>query len=173
MKTIISITFFLSALSLTIHAQVGKQVSNVQLGDVNNAAKNIPYLGNKVFTLFYVDPDVQDVTDPLSDALNAKKYPKEKYGAIGVVNCKDTWFPNSAILAKAKQKQNKFPESLILLDKNYTLTNSWGLGKCDNIAMIVVVGKDSKIKYIKAIKSKEEGHSIISDVLKVIDSEIK
>jgi hypothetical protein len=173
MKTIISITFFLSAFLLTTNAQVDKQVSNVQLVDVNNMGKSIPYLGNKVFTLFYVDPDVQDVTDLLSDALNAKKYPKEKYGAIGVVNCKDTWFPNSAILAKAKQKQNKFPESLILLDKNYILSNSWGLGKCDNIAMIIVVGKDSKVKYIKAIKSKDEGYNITPAVLKVIDSEIK
>jgi predicted transcriptional regulator len=173
MKTIVSITFFLSVFLFATQAQVGKSVTNVKLVDVNDVAKNIPYLGNKVFTLFYVDPDVQDVADPLSDALDAKKFPKDKFGAIGLVNCKDTWFPNSAILTKARQKQEKFPESLILLDKNYILRNSWGLGDCNDIAMVIVIGKDTKIKYAKAVKSQDESKDILPTVLKIIEEELK
>jgi hypothetical protein len=172
MKTIIGMAFLFSAMGFTVNAQVGTQVSNVKLMDVNDAVKGIPYLGTKVFTLFYIDPDLQDVTDPLSDALYAEKFPKEKYGAIGVVNCKDTWIPNSAILLKARQKQEKFPESLILLDRKYFLSNAWGFGDCDDIAMIIVVGKDSKIKYSKAVKSQDECRDIIPVVTKIIKVEL-
>ena len=173
MKTIISITFFLSAFLFATQAQVGKSVSNVKLVDVNDVVKNIPYLGNKVFTLFYVDPDVQDVVDPLSDAIDAKNYPKGKFGAVGAANCKDTWFPNSTILYKARQKQEKFPKSLILLDKGYILRNTWGFGDCNDIAMVIIVGKDSKIKYAKAVKSQNECKGIINAVLKTIEEELK
>jgi len=154
-------------------AQVGKTVPNVEFIDVNGVAKNLPYLGNKVFALFYVDPDVQDVVDPLSDAINARKFPKDKFGAIGMANCKDTWIPNTAIIYKARQKQAKYPESYILLDKSYILQKAWGLGSCNDVAIIIVVGKDSKIKFIKAIKSQEEAKSLISNVLRLIDSELK
>lgn len=173
MKRIISISFFLSAFLFATQAQVGKLVPNVKLVDVNDVVKSIPCLGNKVFTLFYIDPDVQDATDPLSDTLDAKKYPKDKFGAIGAVNCKDTWFPNGTILYKARQKQEKFPESLILLDNSYILRNAWGLSDCNDIAMVVVVGKDSKIKYAKAVKSQEECKGIISATIKIIEEELK
>jgi len=173
MKTFIGITFFLSAFLITVQAQVGKSVPNVKLTDVNNVVKNIPYLGNKVFILFYVDPDVKDVVDPLSDAIDAKNYPKDKFGAVGAANCKDTWFPNGTILFKARQKQDKFPKSLILIDKNYILRNTWGFGDCNDIAMVIVVGKDSKIKYAKAVKSQDECKGIITAVLKIIEEELK
>lgn len=173
MKTKIIFVGLLVLISVYSIAQFGKTVTNVKLVDVNDVVKNIPYIGNKVFTVFYVDPDVQDIVDPLSDALNARKFPKNKFGAIGMANCKDTWIPNSAIIYKAHQKQEQYPESLILLDKSYILQKAWGLGSCDNVAVIIVVGKDSKIKYIKTIKSQEEAKVLISTLLKIIDSELK
>lgn len=90
-----------------------------------------------------------------------------------MVNCKDTWFPNSAILAKAKQKQNKFPESVILLDKDYVLSNTLGLGKCNDMAVILVIGKDAKIKFAKSIKTEAECRSISSTVIKIIEEELR
>lgn len=57
---------------------IGQEISSIQLLDANDAPKAIPYVGTKVITLFYTDPDVKDINDPLSNAIKAKKYPKEK-----------------------------------------------------------------------------------------------
>jgi predicted transcriptional regulator len=140
---------------------------------MDNSTVALPYLGEKTFVLFYIDPDVQDVIDPLSEALDAKKYPTEKFGAIGVINCKDTWIPNAAILAKARQNQEKFPKSLVLLDKDHTLPKAWKLGECNGSAKILVVGKDEKIKYIQTITSKDECRAITNQVLNIIETELK
>lgn len=173
MKKLRFVFLGLGLLSLTANAQVGKTVSNVKLLTVNDAPKTISCLGNKAFTLFYVDPDVRTVTEPLSDAIKAKKYSKDKYAAVGVVNCKDTWLPNAAIISESKKKQTKFPESLILLDKDNSLSKAWALGKCDDLAQVLVIGKDGKIKYCKAIKTEEECKAIVPTVLKVLDAETK
>jgi len=158
--------------SFIAHSQVGNKVPVVTLTDVNNASVALPYLGEKLFVLFYVDPDVQEIIDPLSEALDAKKYPTNKFGAIGVINCKDTWIPNAAILAKARQKQDRFPKSLVLLDEDYALPNTWNLGKCNGIAKIIVVGKDKNIKYLETVKSGEECKNCISAVIRTVESDI-
>lgn len=172
MYRIIFLSFFILIFSILCKGQEGKVVSNVNLIDANNKPTNIPYLWQKTFVLFYVDPDVQEITDPISDALNAKKYPVEKFGAVGVVNCKDSWFPNGAILSRARQKQKKFPESLILIDKNQELRQTWGFSNYNDVAVIVVVGKDSAVKLTKTIKSKDEAQTILPEVLKAVETEI-
>jgi uncharacterized protein len=173
MKEIIALSAILLFFSFSINAQNRKNIQNVKLVDLNNVSKNIPYLGEKVLTLFYVDPDVQEITDPLADALDKKKYPIEKFGAIGVVNCMDSWVPNTIITTVMQLKQKQFPEASILFDRSYLLRNEWTFGKCDNLAMILVVGKDSKIKFIRAVKSQDECRDIISSIIKIIEDELK
>lgn len=172
MKKVLALVLGSLLISIAAFAQVGKAVPNIKLVDVNDQTKTIPFLGKKVFSLFYVDPDVRDTTVPLEDALNAKKFPKDKFAAIGVINCKDSWIPNKAILMKTREKQQKFPESLILLDEAYTLSNSYGLGACDGYAVILIVGKDAKIKYRKNISTKEEAKAIIPAVIKTVEAEL-
>lgn len=84
MRTLIILSVFLSAILNTVKAQVGKSIENVKLIDVTNAPKSLPYVSEKVFALFYIDPDVQDINDPLNDALNAKKFPKTEFRAVGI-----------------------------------------------------------------------------------------
>lgn len=172
MYRIISLSFFILAFSTLCNGQEGKTVSNVNLIDVNDKPTIIPYIGQKTFVIFYVDPDVQEITDPISDALNEKKYSVEKFAAIGVVYCKDSWFPNSAILSKARQKQKRFPESLILIDKNLKLSQAWGFNNCNDLAVIVVIGKDSIIKLIKTIKTEDEARTILSEIIKTVEFEM-
>jgi len=167
---------FLAAIAalviITTSAQTGRKVNNIQLKDVNDAAKFIPFLGEKMIVLFYVDPDVQDITDPLIDSLNARKFPNEKLVVAGIVNCKDTWIPNSAIFSKARQKQRMFPNSYVLLDKSYIMPDSWGLGNCNDKAMLIVIGKDSKIRFSKNIGSKAECGKYIREIMQLIETEI-
>ncbi|MDP4208030.1 MAG: YtfJ family protein [Bacteroidota bacterium] len=173
MKRVLFSLLFVSALFAgQAFGQVGKSVSPLQLIDANDKPKAIPSIGKKVIMIFYTDPDVKDVNDPLSEVVKAKGYPKDKYQAIGVANCKDTWIPNSGIRMKARQKEKQFPESLILLDENHTLAQAWGLGDCNGAGVVVIIGKDSKVKFVRNIKNAAESKAAISSVLKILDEEI-
>jgi Predicted transcriptional regulator len=173
MKGKIKILVCLFAFISSANAQVGKTVSNVKLVDVKDTPRNLPFIGEKVLAVFYIDPDVQDVADPLTDALEARKFPKERFGAIGIVNCKDTWIPNNAIIAKSRQKQERFPQSVIMLDKSAQLTSAWQLGRSNNAAIVIIVGKDSKIKLIKTVKSREESKALIASLIRAVEDELK
>jgi uncharacterized protein len=173
MNKAIVLSILLLCFNFSINAQNRKTIQQIKLVDLNGIPRNIPYLGEKVLILFYVDPDVKEITDPISDALDEKKYPINKFGAVGVVNCKDSWVPNKLITTGTQLKQEKYPESSILLDKNYILSTTWSLGMCDNVAKIVIVGKDSEIKFVKAIKSQDECKDIIPLVIKIIEDEIE
>jgi uncharacterized protein len=162
----------LCLVSLALNAQIGRAVTTVKLIDPNDKPKSIPYVGERVIALFYTDPDVKDVNDPLSDAIKAKNFPKDKYAGIGIANCKDTWLPNAGIRMKARQKEEQFPGSIIMLDENHTLSTAWALGSSDDAAVVVIIGKDSKIKYVKSIKNQDESKAMIAAVLKIIQDEI-
>jgi len=153
-------------------AAVGKVVSSVKLVDSKNDPKDIPFLGEKTIVIFYNDPDVKDVNDPLSEALKAKNFSKEKYLGLGIANCKNTWAPNSAIRMMVRKKEKQFPGTLILLDEKLLLAKAWGLGDCDGISVVVVIGKDFKIKFVKKIKTQEESKALIPTVIKIIQDEL-
>ena len=169
-----SLIFFLVMANLYAQqtATVGKTLSSLQLVDPNDAPKAIPFIGAKVIAIFYTDPDEKDVNDPLSDAIKAKNFPKDKYAGIGIANCKDTWIPDAAIRMKARQKEKQFPGSIILLDTKRDLSKAWGLGDCNGLGVVIIIGKDAKIKFIKNIKTQEESKAIISAVLKIIQEEL-
>jgi predicted transcriptional regulator len=162
----------LFALNGSIQAQIGKTVSNVKLADPNDNPKEIPDLGSKIVMVIYTDPDVKDVNDPLSDAITAKAFPKDKYRGLGIANCKDTWIPNAGIRMKSRQKEKQFPGTVILLDVNNYLPKAWGLSVCDEAGVVVIIGKDKKIKYIKYVKTQEESKAITPEVIKIISEGI-
>jgi predicted transcriptional regulator len=167
---ILIIIFILSAAS--VYSQVGKSVSPIKLKNVQDNETTIPNIGKKVVVIFYLDPDVQEVNDPLSDVLDKEQFPVDKFSAIGIVNCKDTWLPNAGIRAKAKSKQEHFPKSIILLDEENSLANAWKLKNCDDRLIVLIIGTDSKVKYLKALSSIEESKAYIPEFIKSIKDEI-
>jgi hypothetical protein len=168
--SLLFVLFF--AVNANIIAQMGKNIATVTLSDTDNKAKEIPFIGEKVVMIQYTDPDVKDVNDKLSDAVRAKKFPKEGYQGIGIANCKDTWFPNSAIRSKSRQKEKQFPGSVILLDEKHILSDAWQLGDCNGCGVVIVVGKDKVVRFFRKIKTEEESQAAIAEVLKVLDKEI-
>lgn len=173
-KSIIFISIAVSLLYFTIAfgASVGQQVGNVKLLDPNDNPKLIPGLGTKVITIMYTDPDEKDVNDPLSDAIKAAKFSLAKYQGIGIANAKRTWIPNSAIRYKSRQKEKQFKGSVILIDESKLLEKKWALGNGEDVGIVIVIGKDKKIKYIKKVKTKKESKAISGEVLSVIKAEI-
>lgn len=157
---------------LALQANVGKAVSNVKIKTPDDKTSAIPFLGQKVLVIFYTDPDVKDVNDALSDAIKAKNYPKEKYTGVGIANCEDTWLPNSMIRYAGRQKQSKYPSSVILVDDDHILSKAWDLGNCDELGYVMVIGTDTKIKFAKAVKSQAESKAIIPTVIGIIEAEL-
>lgn len=173
------ITLFISTfLYLTLspitpfEGTVGNTVNNVKLKNAQDKEMELPFFGEKVLAVFYNDPDSKDVNDPLSDALKAHKFPKEKYAGIGIANCAETWLPNSLIRHGVKEKELKYPGAIILIDADKVLSKSWSLGNCDDNSCILIIGKDHKIKYISHVKNQEESKAIIQNVIKVVENEI-
>lgn len=150
-------------------ASVGQTLSNVKIRNANDNPVWIPDFGKKVLSIFYADPEGADLNDPLADAIKAKKFPKSKYRGIGIANLKDTWKPNSLIRMMVRRKIAKY-NSTILTDPNRIVPGKWGLGNCDDTSVVIIIGKDKKVKFIK--KGKVRGSGIVK-VLNLIASEIK
>ena len=81
----------------------------------------------KVTAIFYVDPDLKDLNAKFSEALQAKKYSKEKFQSIAIINMKATWAPNFAIRSSLRKKQKQFPHTLYLRDRKRHLISAWGI----------------------------------------------
>jgi predicted transcriptional regulator len=177
-----NLTFFagllgcLYLLPFAVNAQtgevVGKTMTSLMISDPNNQPKQIPFVGEKVLLLQYTDPDVKDVNDKLSDAVKAKKFSDKLYQGIGIANCKDTWIPNMGIRMKARQKEKQYAGSVIMLDEDHVLPKALGLGDCNGFGVLIVVGKDKVIKYMKKIASEDESQKAIPEVVKLIEEEI-
>ncbi len=170
--TLISLLLVLCGTKSFTQNLVGKSIQNITIKDANAKTCNLPHLGEKVLVVFYTDPDAKDVNEPLSTAIKNRKFAIEKYQGIGISNSKDTWLPNAVIQYAAREKQKKYPNSIILIDENHTLSKAWSLDNSDNSGYVILIGKDKKIKYIRLIKSQDESKTIIKDVLRIIEDEI-
>lgn len=167
-----SISFIFTGVLVAMQNNLGKTITNVKIKTPDDKASNIPHIGEKVLLVLYTDPDVKDVNDPLSDAVREKHYPKEKYVGIGIANCEDTWLPNSMIRYAGRQKQSKYPNSVILVDDDHTVSKSWELGNCNELGYVLIIGKDLKIKFSKAIKNQAESKSIIPIIISTLEAEM-
>ena len=143
------------------------------ISDPNNQPKQIPFVGEKVLLIQYTDPDVKDINDKLSDAVKAKKFDEKLYQGIGIANCKDTWIPNMGIRMKARQKEKQYAGSVIMLDEARVLPTTLGLGDCNDKGVLIVVGKDKVIKYMKKITSEKESRNATAEVIGLIEEEMK
>ncbi len=133
-------------------------------GKTDGSAWNSHMLKGRVFVLFYVDPDERSTNEEFSQALKDKKFDKQKYGSVAIVNMAATWMPDFAIASKLKTKQEKYPNALYVKDKKKVLVQKWGLA--DNASNIVIFGKDGKVLYFKKGKlAKDE----ISKVFQLIE----
>ena len=152
---------------------VGKTLSALMITDANNEPKAIPFVGEKVLLIQYTDPDVKDINDKLSDAVKARKFDAKLYQGIGIANCKDTWIPNAGIRMKARQKEKQYAGSIVMLDEKLVIPASLGLGDCNESGVLLIVGKDKVVKYMKKIKSEGESQQATAEVIAVLDEEMK
>lgn len=152
---------------------VNQSLSNLNIKDANDVPARIPDFGSKVLTIFYNDTEAADLSDPMSDALKAKNFPESKNRGIGIANLKDSVAPNWLIRKIIKGKIAKY-NTTILTDVDQTVPRSWGLGDCNNKSVCIIIGKDSKVKYVKYLdKYHPATQADIDQVVKVVADLVK
>jgi predicted transcriptional regulator len=150
----------------------GTVVNSIKIRDASDNPAYIPDIGKKVVTIFYADPDVSDVNDPLADALKAKKYSKTSYKGMGIAYLADTGKPNFIIRMVIRRKIKKY-NSTILTDVDKTVAKKWNLGSTNGFSIVIVIGKDKKVKYIQKVKTAAQSRAIIGKVTGIIEKELK
>ena len=159
MKKIVAAVAILASLNLWA-INVGEKPAEVTIsGENGGMAKdaspwNSKSIKDKVYVMFYVDPDEKDLNEAFSDALKAKNYrEKGAYGSIAVVNLAATWKPNVIIESLLKSKQEEFPNTIYVKDKNSVLVKEWDLA--DNNSDIIIFDKDGTVLFYKAGKMED------------------
>lgn len=151
-------------------ASVGQEVSNPQLRDANDNPTTIPDFGTHVIALTYTNKKAGDFGDPMNDAMKARKYGKDVYMGLGVVNMKDSSGIPDFLIRKAVQSKIEKYKSPILTDPDLTLARAWSLGNCKDKSVLIVIGKDKKIKYLRYTDNSNPWNKADVDVvLKIVD----
>jgi hypothetical protein len=157
--------------------QVGATIENVTIQDANKQPTQIPNLGKKVLLLLYTDPDVADQNDPFGDQAKAANLDQTHFQSIGIANLEDAPAkPNWIIRVIMRGKIKKY-DVLILADPDRSLAKAWDLGDCNNKSVVLLVGKDKKLKYFKkgaisTVKDPATGKSEADKVIELIQQQI-
>jgi len=110
---------------------------------------------DKVYVMFYVDPDEKDVNEHYSQALKVEKEAKRlQFQSIAVINLAATWKPNFVIEKILKSKQKEFPDTIYVKDKNSVLVKAWDIA--DDSSDILIFDKTGKLLFYKAGKMSNE-----------------
>jgi uncharacterized protein len=169
------VTFlFVVFLGISLDAvMIGEIPKNVVLsGDNGGLVKdgsewNSAKLKDKVLVMFYVDPDEKDLNEPFADALKAKKFDREKFGSVAVINMAASWKPNFAIQMALEAKQKKFPHTLYVKDMKSLIVKEWGVA--DDNSDILIFSKTGELLFNKDGKLNEEE---IAEALKIIEENL-
>ncbi|MCP4603440.1 MAG: hypothetical protein GY847_23465 [Proteobacteria bacterium] len=171
---------FFVVLKFAIAAGVGQKLSNIKVLTVKKEPAKIPEWGKKPLYVIYVDPDVDDkpeqvITSGLKKAYQDGRLNRENFLGMGIVNMKDTWIPNVVIrnvIKKSIERREKngipFKYSPIYVDAEHSLKNGWKLGDCDDVDVVMVIGKDMKLKYIGRIKTRQDAKSVSPKIIKAL-----
>ena len=162
----------LMALNLSA-VTVGEVPSSVVIDGDNGgmvqdgSAWNSSTVSDKVYVMFYVDPDEKDTNNEFSATLKEKKYDRSNYGSLAIINLAATWKPNFVIESILEGKQEEFPDTIYVKDKNSVLVNEWKVE--DDASNILIFSKRGELLFYKSGKMSKED---ISNAIKIIEDNL-
>jgi len=153
--------FMLVVMVFTLNAiEIGEKPKNIIIQNddggyaKDSSAWDSSSIKDKVYVMFYVDPDEKDTNEHFVQALKAKKYDRASYGSIALINLAATWKPNFVIESILKSKQEEFPHTIYVKDKSSILVKEWKVA--DDASDVLVFSKDSKLLFYKSGKMNED-----------------
>jgi len=156
MKHFVKLLIFVFAVVLLTQAaqaiEMGKVPPTAELkeklgGRLDGKPWSSAELQGKVSVLFYVDPDEKDTNNDASEALNAEKFPEDKYQSFGIINMAATWMPNFAISSALKDKQKRYPKTIYVRDYKKVLVKAWNIA--DNSSDVLAFDKKGVLIFRK------------------------
>lgn len=154
MKLKLLLVSLLATLSLNA-ATIGEVPKSVTISNENGgyvedgSAWNSSSIKDKVYVMFYVDPDEKDVNEHYSAALKAEKEASRlSFQSIAVINLAATWKPNFVIEKILKSKQEEFPNTIYVKDKSSVLVKEWQIA--DDASNILIFAKDGTLLFYKS-----------------------
>ncbi len=133
----------------------------------DGSAWNSSSIADKVYVMFYVDPDEKDTNNEFSATLKEKKYDRSNYGSLAIINLAATWKPNFVIETLLESKQEEFPDTIYVKDKNSVLVNEWKVE--DDASNILIFSKRGELLFYKSGKMSKED---ISNAIKIIEDNL-
>lgn len=168
MKKIWTILLFILILTITntLHAKLTPiSLEGKSGGRIDGTKWSSSEIKDKVYVLFYVDPDKKDLNEHVANALKNKKFDTKHYGTIVIINMAATWLPNFAITSSLKEKQAKYPEAIYIKDLNKTVVKKWNLK--DDDSNILLFNKKGELIFNESGKLSQEK---ISTLLNLIET---
>lgn len=129
---------------------------NVEVQDTKKNPVMLPDFGRKHLLLFYVDPDKHNQNKEfVEDMEKNHRAESDDITAYGIINLKDTIFPNGIVRSLAARRTEK-NHALILTDPDHLLRDAWQLGDVNNKFAIIFVTKDRELAFFKAGEFSQE-----------------
>ncbi|MBR5138666.1 MAG: hypothetical protein IKV12_03875 [Alistipes sp.] len=125
------------------------KVENLEIRDLRNQPTHMPYWGDKNMLIFYVDPDKHRQNHEFTVEMEEnKRAAGPNIEGFGIINLKDTVFPNGIVRALARKRTEK-NHAIIITDTDCSVAKQWGLGDCNNMFIIMIVTKEGELVYCK------------------------
>ncbi len=136
---------------MALALEVGSQPLHVTLegengGLVDGSAWDSSMLKDKVHVLFYVDPDEKETNKDVTKVLKAKKFDRNNYASVAIINMAATWLPNFAIASSLEKKQKEFPDTVYAKDLNKVLVKEWKIA--DDSSNVLLFDKAGNLIFI-------------------------
>jgi predicted transcriptional regulator len=131
--------------------KIGDRLEFVEIGGENGGRTNgekwsSDTIKDRLWLLFYVDPDHKDDNIELEKSLKKENFSEEHLGSIGVINMAATWLPDVALKPALDAKQKDYPKVVYVLDRKKTLLEKWKLN--DDDYNVLLFGKDGILLHI-------------------------
>lgn len=125
------------------------KVENLELRDLRNKPAKMPYWGEKNVLIFYVDPDKHRQNHEFTVEMEENHLATgENIEGFGIINLKNTTFPNAIVRAIARKRTEK-NHATIITDPDCSVAKEWGLGDCNNMFVLMIVTKEGELVYCK------------------------
>lgn len=125
------------------------KVENLELLDLRGEPTTMPWWGEKNLLIFYVDPDKhRQNEDFVADMEDNHRAAGENIEGFGILNLKDTVFPNGIVRALARKRTAK-NNAIVVADTDRKVAKQWGLGDCNNQFVLMLVSKEGELVFCR------------------------
>ena len=143
-------------------------ISGEQGGYVKDGSRwSSSMLQQKIYVMFYVDPDEKDKNERVAQALKKHGFDHNKFGSVAIVNMAATWKPNYIIQKLLEMKQKEYKDTIYVMDKEKVLVDKWGLA--DDESDILLFDKDGTLLFYKAGRLSDEE---ITKLIRLIEAKM-